>query len=1040
MPATSGGDAATWRSHPYHCRGYLWLLQPEVVFRAQVNLADAEYPLDEIPFDNVTIGADTDIRAGMTLVLGSAPGLWDLGMQRVKSATSTEIAVGRSSQGANVGELDVQDDVYIDVWDDFRVWAKIPRINSSGVQFKDGDIAVGDYGEEQTPVANGGTGYIGFVDEISGLITVAFPTGAIAMADGASIVTHLWEIGDGSYTVGNSASAAPTATFPAGKRWVHHTVTDSNGKTHERHIPVVGLERTGANSPVMAFEVERESWRIDGHSLSLRVLEDIPADTYPDGTLVMYFEEEYFGDGTKGSLTGPTGREHIKFIGWLHRNEDSIQRDREGLRRDTVVECLDVAGRLKVLPGFSQVIKKKGSPDEWQEMTEPDLEKYLHHLLQWHSTALDLADYQKSGAGHIYEFKVLGSDGDSLYSQVDKRAQAMAYRFACDKRGRLWVKCDPQLVNESSEPLLSWVTARTTTEIIALTEDDILDIQYAHEHHPRFHWHRGNAVMADPSRIWSSFVIAPGKAPGQGEQASEQGQQLAYSREELRAREGHRYARKNAPESFFDVTLAHSGDIDIDPAYMEWIRITLSPQYAAQRGLNWTDERFLVHEVEIAHRNERTGRTKEVRLRVEREVYGYPAEIDPIEEGGGNVTIYGTVNVSPYSTPVAVAPAGPGALQLYRGTKKIAAFNMDGYVYITTGFELSPPSWLRYDLGLATGTSTFELYDFVVDPFSPGYLGTGTEVNGWIAGGDGIYRIVDIFGARTVTLQKSLGGTLAHPVEGRVINCGWGFQNWVMCSSYRTDGVYVTYTTDGSTWSAEQRVGHNGWFTAGASPGLHVSSKVPGKAYLHTIIDGIATSKGYITTNYGATWAAITAGVNGPDMTSFHPSQIHIPYHSNDDEMIAYWSWLSGASEPFTLHLYRTEADGTTITEITPTTGSGEFRGRGSKWVVYTCPVDRLTVVAGIVDDSVVATATFGLVGSRDGGDTWFDIITPVTGSGSWIQGAALSGNDENILYVWGNAGHLWYSQNPGVTLEDKRGNIPTDYPSVDRFVAICGG
>jgi hypothetical protein len=62
---------------------------------------------------------------------------------------------------------------------------------------------------------------------------------SIPMAEGATITTYAWDVEDGTITVGTSSSPSITATFPLGFRYVHLTVTDSNGKTHTTHVPVL---------------------------------------------------------------------------------------------------------------------------------------------------------------------------------------------------------------------------------------------------------------------------------------------------------------------------------------------------------------------------------------------------------------------------------------------------------------------------------------------------------------------------------------------------------------------------------------------------------------------------------------------------------------------------------------------------------------------------------------------------------------------------------------------------------------------------------
>ena len=55
MPALA--SPSTWRSHPQHVRGFLFLLKPAVVFKARVNQASFTSSLDQFAYDGVTVGA-----------------------------------------------------------------------------------------------------------------------------------------------------------------------------------------------------------------------------------------------------------------------------------------------------------------------------------------------------------------------------------------------------------------------------------------------------------------------------------------------------------------------------------------------------------------------------------------------------------------------------------------------------------------------------------------------------------------------------------------------------------------------------------------------------------------------------------------------------------------------------------------------------------------------------------------------------------------------------------------------------------------------
>lgn len=587
----------------------LYLLAPETIFAARVAQASFTYPLAEVTYDTVTTGAYGDIAPGMTVLFGTSAGADDLGRQRVrKAATADTLYFGRSSIGTRDGEVALADNAYITVLDDYRVWSKIPYITSEGVIYKDHDIAVGTYTTAPPPVAHAGTGTAATIDSVTSLITVQFTAAQSFSTAGGSISTYAWDVGDGSITVGTAASETITATFPAGFRWVALTVTDDNGKTHTTRVPVFARD-PASDDTIGTFSIDSHTITQEGQRLRITVREDIDEGTYPDGTLVMLWENE---------PSGASDRSHMLFVGWHQTDPATIAAERTGLLRDVSLECVDVAGRLDTLPGFEQSVEVAASPAAWTQMTSPNMDKYLHYLLHWHSTALEVAPWTWTGTGATYPFVVLGNPGQSLFDQVARRAKALVpdYHFGCNTLGELQTVVDPMLQDTGD---------RTATVQATLSEAYWSEIRYAHTRPPRYHWHWGSAIVASGSDISAVFCVAPGSSPGQGESTQEPGEQLAVSQTTLNACEGHRYARANAQEGYFNVRLAQGDDLGIEPSDMTWVRLTISADNAAQRGLTFTEERGLVREVRIAYDARPGGLVKTVDLLWERETDGYPA-------------------------------------------------------------------------------------------------------------------------------------------------------------------------------------------------------------------------------------------------------------------------------------------------------------------------------------------------------------------------------------------------------------------------------
>lgn len=645
---------STWRGNkPYRAYPYVYLWKAVKVFEARLNLANAVYPLTNLPFDGVTNGSYTAVEAGLTLLLGSSPGASDYGRVRVRAnATSNNIPIGRTPRGVHPGELLALDNAYITVLDLAEVHAKIPYIDTVGVSLKDETSF--SAGIAQPPIANGGPGVIGFVNGDGDMVVNFTAASSHAVDASASSLTYSWNFGDGLLSgVNTSTSMTPTGVvFPPGQRYVKLTVSDGT-RSHRTRIPVVALERTGEYAPIRAKVTSRTN-RAEGQPFTFEVRKaDLPVGTYPYGTVVMCFWEEYYGS-TKGSLAGTAGRQHVKFVGWLDKENTSLRATATGMEEVVTFTALDVAGRLSRLPGFGQRVVYKSSPTSWQEMANANIDRYLHHLLHWHSTALEVAPFEVSGVGANYPFMDLGSDGANLYEQVDRRAKAIACRLTCNTRGELRVKPEPQRV---------YIVNRTNTVIVALDERDWQMVDFEMDWHPNVHWVRSSAIVASNTSALAVFTRAPGATPGQGEGESDVGEQLVLSQFELDFRAGNDYRRANMPLKSITIRLAHGGDAGIEAAEMEWVTLGLPLAFSGPRQVAFSAAaRWLV--LETSYTIDPVTATVTQTLKLEPEASGLQAEAyTPVTPGSTPPTNPWSPIGSPYTNmpidPIIVNPVVP---------------------------------------------------------------------------------------------------------------------------------------------------------------------------------------------------------------------------------------------------------------------------------------------------------------------------------------------------------------------------------------------
>jgi hypothetical protein len=978
--AVSAGDLTLYRTHPQVANSYLWVDKPHIVYQGLVNQAAAfTYPIvDPIPVDNET-GTAADVKQDMLITFGTTAGGDDLGRTRVMGITGTTVSVPRISQGTVDGTVKLSDNVHFTIWDTFPPAPRIPFFEETFQEFYKDGIRV--FVAALPPLANIGYSniYADLVNASDKLVLTIDSTDSFSPIGGT--LTRLWDVEDGTITSGSASSAAITVEFPIGRRWISLLLSDTtNSRSTIRYLLVVACKVGDATyAPITDAKAGTLTQTVEGLRQSFTFGQDIAASTYIDGAAVCYFQREFYGS-TEDALHDSTV---VKFAGWHRTDPARLQAQATHEFTEVTLDCIDTAGVLAQQPGFPQTIESEASPIRWEQMASPNLDKFLVYLWLYHSTASNNADFTWSATTTTYPFVRLNALGNSMYGQIDGRARAIGYRLLSNAKGRCKVKKDPMLFDSGS---------RDSTNVISLTEADIVSIVYTHQRPPRSHWNRGNAIIASSSAVNAVFCIAPGVVPSWGVSASEIGENLVASQTELNARVGHAYQRENAPETYVEVELLHAGDLGLEP--LDFIRITLSSTYAAQRGLTWTTQRFMV--VAINTDFEPTYGTKRVRLTLEKEIFGTPAE-----------TVIPPDN--PFPEIITVTDLYPPDDTVAAGDFPLAAIGTDGLLYTTTDFGVPSsaggPDWTSTNLGL-----TGDPVAFLSDPFSPGFVSTGA-INGWIVTTSRIYRITDIFGTVGVASQFTFRAAITG-AGGRSLDASFSVQNWLAVSSYYAvdsavgdRGVWTTYTTDGSTWATEQQLSSTTSNFFKQAPGLYVSSKTAGRAYT-TIMTGASgsgpTSAGRQTSDYGLNWSALSS----PNLAGINLAMdIHVPYHDNASETIAYFSLRDQVTA--VQKLFR--VSGTTQTDITPVVaGKSYTMHQLGKGALATNPTNRQRVVlcSNHNDDLSGSPSHYGVFVSQDAGDSW-TLIDGGDGTQKYAHGSI---TDDNTIYVWGFDGRVGYA------------------------------
>ncbi|MDZ4764491.1 MAG: hypothetical protein SGI73_08060, partial [Chloroflexota bacterium] len=757
MPTLSPADLSVYRAGQPHIRRYVSVAPRTSVYTATISAIVSDADTGGIHQLTLTGGAGVlaDVRAGFTVDLGTTAGARDVGQLRVRrTPTGAALDVGETAPGvcpAAVGQ-------HITVRRERRVWRTLPRIVASSVgtafpntftAYADYDIAYTNQNDAIQPHANITTDAAGipvrpagFVDVGQSYRTVMLHAGtSVTLAHGAAIAAYAWDVGDGTITVGSPTSAAISARFPAGFRYIALTVTDTNGAAHTRYLPV--WTHDAAHPPLTAFRVVRDVRSADaGRAMTLEWFgadASLDAAAFPEGAALCYWEIAQFGASAVGAPASHTDA----LLGWALRDAETLRiADQARLR----VEMGGVSAWLDRSAATPQTLRDPGvTATAWDQMRRLTADRAAHYALRQWSSALDLANFYPSGVTD--EAQTVTLDGISVWRAAANAAAAgRVGGIGCDALNGVWLRRDFNHLSATERAARPVVVALTSAD---WTDADGLTVET--ERLPRVGMVEARGSAWDGVNTATPYASrAPGRTSGQGASTGRIAVQIlptVDAQTTLNALVGHVYAAQNNPRADIRLRLLHPIDA-LEPAWDEPVTLTW-----AAGGLRATAISALacrVTRVEIDHDN--PAAPKIVRWTLTPTTSGQP---------GASVPVTVVTTNPPLDPPL--PPVPPDVLT--PNTGRIAVFCTDNRVYRTTDFLAASPRWTSVNLAVLANWAGGTLLDFAVDAYSPGYIGGGSAVNGWIVTTAGVQRITDIFGTPALGTATALYGSSPVPIR-----------------------------------------------------------------------------------------------------------------------------------------------------------------------------------------------------------------------------------------------------------------------------------
>ena len=429
----SSADLEVIRTRPQHTELYLSIFQPTTIFRALVNNVSAAKGDRVIPFDTVSLGSWTAIEANFTLLVGTTAGGSEIGKIRIKSATSSTITVSENSNIVWADNLYLTVLRYVELQPIFPRIISDPANNENVIFYKDYDTPYTNQNSVLGTFVNMGSHRVSFISGSSTQIGYT-STGTHNLL--GSSLSYSWFFEGGTPSGSTSAHPGLVTYSTPGHYTTRLIVSGSTGQvdTGYRYVSIYNKPGEGSNVPILSWEMSSLNGSRDegGYSANFKVHENV--NIMENSVIVVYAEDTY--GSTKRSF-GKLYEENILFVGYVMQN--SIRYD---YQHSTVeFDGMSLTGAMKQALGFSVSVGSVAAPTVWYELYDMDCRRAIYHYLRWHTTALNIADFQFLGTDQKIQF--FDADRTSMFDAIDNLMRnTLLGQVVSDRQGKVWMEVE----------------------------------------------------------------------------------------------------------------------------------------------------------------------------------------------------------------------------------------------------------------------------------------------------------------------------------------------------------------------------------------------------------------------------------------------------------------------------------------------------------------------------------------------------------------------------------------------------------------------
>lgn len=435
----SDNQMETVRTRPQKAGLDLFIFEPQPVLHAQINGSVAKGDRI-IPYVYIT-GSYSDIESGMTMLVGTSPGLEDVGRIRVKSADDSNIIV---SENDNLRWVNGQ---YLTVLKYWEVWPIHPRMIQNPNNVED-IIFYKDYDDPHIQQNNNYGSFINMgchapVLLENGTADVYYSASGTSNLRGQGL-SYLWTFEGGTPSSSTSHTPGMVSYDTEGDFVTRLRVTSTAGAVDYsyRYVSVRSRVGQGEKTPIKNWEMGEVSGGRNEAGYTVEFVLHEMVELF-EGAVVMLRMENHYGT-QKISLGGNSiGRENVFFCGYIDKGSIEYNYKTSQVR----FTASTIHNRMKQATSFSVSVESVKNASVWYEAKDMDVRRAIYHYLRYHSTVLQVADFSFKGTDYPIQF--FDADRGSLFDAVDSLMQSALVGTLCsDRQGNLFAEVSPKAYSD----------------------------------------------------------------------------------------------------------------------------------------------------------------------------------------------------------------------------------------------------------------------------------------------------------------------------------------------------------------------------------------------------------------------------------------------------------------------------------------------------------------------------------------------------------------------------------------------------------------